>query len=81
MLILGCLTCVHSGSWACTFPDYRTYVYSMDCFPSDLLNWSYWIILQNLLKCSWSPDGVMIAAGSADRWVNRPFSTGVKSEH
>ena len=26
-------------------------------------------ILQNLLHCAWSPDGAMVAAGSADRFV------------
>ncbi len=25
--------------------------------------------LQNLLHCSWSPDGAMVSAGSADRFV------------
>ena len=30
---------------------------------------SFICIKQNLIKCSWSPDGKMIAAGSADRYI------------
>ena len=29
----------------------------------------FYIFLQNLLHCAWSPDGAMVAAGSADRFV------------
>ena len=28
-----------------------------------------YLLFQNLLHCSWSPDGAMVAAGSADRFV------------